>query len=353
MTNPDHPKQPTTPEQGRIHEQQQKNDTGDLALLAEFYSEQFAQRAKSTPEGVTKKRIQNDATEMTGAARRIADLAQHDYTTIEEAIVAFAELEQGFLDEFDDKTTEPSEAYQRELDQGLAEIRRARDFLEQNRDTDFYARKDFSEWLKVRNQRVREARQAEDRKREEEAVVKTTRQIDEIRENLGIAELPPRETGIKTLLTQLKTEEQRDIEKASKDQANVGAVYEPYLSALRTAFESEKEFLTFVDQLMIKIFDEEKKQRSVVLNEMSTVDKVDAGVRLDREVTAKARQRALIRAYRELPEHVKSALEQGRTQEDERQETLVKQWKGGAKFVPAPNQLLDRLYAIFRKKDLL
>jgi len=173
------------PEQARAAEQQPKNDTGDLALLAKFYSEQFGQKAISASEA-TKSRLQNEADEMAGAHRRIANLVENGYSTPAEAIKALDELEQGWEAEMMDQTSEPSPEHEAEIDQALAEIRRARSLIEQNQNIDLYSRKDFSDWLKDRNARAKEERQAEATAREQKPRKDAEEQIDAIREQLGV-----------------------------------------------------------------------------------------------------------------------------------------------------------------------
>lgn len=183
MANPDYPQQPPTPEQAQPFEQKPKNDTGDLALLAEFYAEKFSKAVKTATDPTTKTSRQKDADEMVGAHRRIAGLVQDGYRTPAEAITAFNELEQGWDTE---KMRSTPEAEEDEINKTLAEIRRARSLIEQNQNKDFYSDKEFSDWLKAINARLREARKAEDRKREQEESVRTAREINAIREKLGV-----------------------------------------------------------------------------------------------------------------------------------------------------------------------
>lgn len=354
MANPNHPEQPG-PEQVRSVEQEPQNDTGDLALLAEFEAAKAVKAVTTATDRAAKDRRQKNADLVTGAHRRIADVAT-DYRTPQEAIQALNELEQGWIAE-QMKPTMAQEASKEEIDTALAEIRRARSLIEQNQNTDIYSQKDFSDWLKDKNTRLREERQTADRKREQREAVKTTRQIDEIRENLGVAELPPREAGIKTLLANVVKDERREVEERAKGGINMQRT-EPYLAALRTAFDSEKDYLSFINQTMIDIFDAEKKQQKIVFGELSEASLRDELKLYGHTIlNAEARRRAIKEIYNGLPEKVKSTLEQARQAENEHQEALVRQWnsegKPGSKAVAAPIQLVDRLYYIFRKKDLL
>lgn len=184
MANSEYPKQPPTPEQSRSAEQVPKNDTGDLALLAEFQAVKMSKAVQTATEPAIRERRQKDANEMAGAHRRIADLVS-GYKTAQEAIQALDELEQSWTEELM-KPALAQEATEEEIDIALAEIRRARTLIEQNQNTDLYSRKDFSDWLKARNARVREKRQATDKAREQKSRQQAAEQIDAIRENLGI-----------------------------------------------------------------------------------------------------------------------------------------------------------------------
>lgn len=185
MANSEYPKQPPTPEQSRSAEQKPKNDTGDLALLAEFQAEKMSKAVQTATEPAIRERRQKDANEMEGAHRRIADLVSSRRKTAQEAIQAFDEFEQDWTEELL-KPAMAQEATEEEIDIALAEIRRARTLIEQNQNTDLYSRKDFSDWLKARNARVREERQASDKAREQKSRQQAAEQIDAIRENLGI-----------------------------------------------------------------------------------------------------------------------------------------------------------------------
>lgn len=243
MANPDYPQQPPTPEQTQLAEQRLKNDTGDLALLAEFYAEKFSKAVKTATDPTTKTRRQKDADEMVGAHRRIASLVQDGYKTPVAAITAFNELEQGWDTE---KMRSTPEVEEDEINKVLAEIRRARSLIEQNQNKDFYSDKEFSDWLKARNARLRETRKADDRRCEEKQSAKTAREIDAIREKLGrkkpeIKPLTLHEIDAKFEDSAIKTIE--DIRRVVTPEAKAG-VLDYILKAVDARIEQGKRLAT-------------------------------------------------------------------------------------------------------------
>lgn len=180
MANPDNPQQPPSPEQTRSTEQGTKNDTGDLALLAEFYLDRFRETATTTA-GHSKSRAEKEVDEMTRVHSLIADLSKNRFDSKEDALKMLDELESGFEDELDKDLSNEEEA---ENDKGLSAIRRARIFLDQNYNSEIYDRKDFSDWLKTRNLRLREERKAEETKLELAAKENDTKEIEAIRKGL-------------------------------------------------------------------------------------------------------------------------------------------------------------------------
>lgn len=180
MVNPDHPQQPPSPEQIRSTEIGSKNDTGDLALLAEFYLDRFRETATTTA-GASKSRAEKEVEEMTRVHSLIADLAKNRFDSKEAALKMLDELEKGFEDEMDKDLSDEEEE---ENDKGLSAIRRARIFLEQNYNSEIYDRKDFSDWLKARNLRLREQRKAEDIRQEQATKRKDAEEIEAIRRGI-------------------------------------------------------------------------------------------------------------------------------------------------------------------------
>lgn len=182
MANPNYPQQPPTPEKTQPAEQSSKNDTEDLALLAEFYAERFKQNAESASEG-TKKNVKKDAAEMERVQSIFLDLAKKRFNTPAEAEDMLEKLEKGFVDRMGACVSKEKEE---ENDRGLSAVRRARTFLEEKQNMDIYGGKDFSNWLKARNTRLREERQAQDRKQTQAERDKTGAKVEAVYKKIGL-----------------------------------------------------------------------------------------------------------------------------------------------------------------------
>lgn len=189
MANPDYPKQPPASEMMQPAEQSPKNDTGDLALLAEFYAERFRQNAESASEG-TRRNVKKNADEMARVQSLLFDLAKERFNTPTEADKMLEQLEQGYVDTMD-KAASNEEA--EENDRSLSAVLRARTFLEQNQNVDIYGRKDFSDWLTARNARLRKERQAQSQERTQTERARTAGQVEEAYKQLGVESPTERE----------------------------------------------------------------------------------------------------------------------------------------------------------------
>jgi hypothetical protein len=197
MPNPEYPQQPPSSEQIRSTEQGTKNDTGDLALLAEFYLDHFRETATTTA-GVLKSGAEKEVDEMTRIHSLIAGLTKNRFDSKEDAQKMLDELERGFEEEMDRDLSEEEEE---ENDKGLSAIRRARIFLDQNYNSEIYDRKDFSDWLKARNLRLRKKRGAEDARQELAAKEK------------GAGEIEAMQRGIRNTETQVAALTLEEIDK--------------------------------------------------------------------------------------------------------------------------------------------
>lgn len=182
MANPDHSKQPPTPEQTHSvesTEQVPKNDTGDLALLAEFLSDQKTTEALHEKNEFSKKALSKQADQMRQVKEIMADFSQSK-TDIETAL---KEIDESIEYYSKQAMADVSDEEYDELIRQRNAYEQVRQFIIQNRDRDFLSeRKDFANWDKEgRAERLQQQKQEEQMRQKQ-----TAQQIEGVYKQLGV-----------------------------------------------------------------------------------------------------------------------------------------------------------------------
>lgn len=136
----------------------QQLDVIDLVLLAEFFTDNESLRTQQVlPSSPIYKNIKERERIAKKAYEILADIVDAGDSTPDDLFKSIASLKKGWIDEFNRPNPEASDD---EIDLALGGLDRAASLIEENRGSDIYSRKDFTAWLKIKNEKLKQERLA-------------------------------------------------------------------------------------------------------------------------------------------------------------------------------------------------
>jgi len=186
----------------------------------------------------------------------------------------------------------------------------------------------------------------------ENAPANTTATPPENRAESSPDQLTSHEKEMQGLLNALVNLEKTDIESSAQAQANTPGTYGASLEAIRTVSGNEKQFLVFLDALMTDL-DVEMTNALAGISPEEKAKYPEQGT-----LNIVATNRALRVVMERLPENIKGALVQARSNDRARQQELSKKWAGTSdrmamQATTPPEVFVSKLYENFKKARLL